>query len=110
MFGEERGRPEAHVALRAGVEGVAGRTLSDGPAALLSPASCLLGVTQGGHVFFREPLPLLVDEAVARQAGAVVELLPADVARVDAPLPVQPQVAAQHPAHSIRLSLEASGD
>lgn len=109
MLGQLRGRPEAHVALRAGVELI--RTLDDGsghvllmllPLALLVLAAHFQRVAQGGHVgaeggVFGYALSLLVDEAMAGQAGAVVELFPTDVAWVDAPLPMQPQVAPQHP-------------
>lgn len=103
MFGEQRGRPEAHVALRAGVELVSAVTLDDGarnvlrllPFALLDFAAGLQGVVHDGHVgakasIFREAFSFLVDEAMARQAGAVVELLPTDVAGVNATLAVEP--------------------
>lgn len=115
MFGQLRRRPEAHVTLWTRVELIPAHTLHDGgggvrrqhgllPLAFLVFSRDLQRVTEGGHVaaqgsIFGEAFALLVDKAVARQAGAVVKLFTADVARVDATLPMQPQVTPQHPAH-----------
>lgn len=127
MFGQLRGCPEAHVALRTGVELIPAHTLHDGgggvrrqhgllPFVPLVLPCDLQRVAEGGHVgaqgsIFGQAFALLVDEAVARQAGAVVEFFTADVTWVDAALPVQPQVASQHPAqeHRPARALAASG-
>lgn len=115
MFGQLRRRPEAHVTLWTRIELIPAHTPHDGggrvlrqhrllPLAFLVFSRDLQRVTKGSHVaaqgsIFGETFALLVDKAVARQAGAVVKLFTADVTRVDAALPVQPQVTSQHPAH-----------
>lgn len=54
-------------------------------------------VRRNAHVL-GDALSFFVDEPMARQAGAVVELLPADVAGVYPPLSMQAQVTPEHPA------------
>lgn len=94
VLGQLCGRPEGHVALWTGVELVCAMALDDGGRdVLLLGLLVLAAEAQGGHTsaeggVLGYAFPLLVDEAVAGQAGAVVELLAADVAGVDAPLPV----------------------
>lgn len=108
VLGQLRRCSKAHVALRAGVELVAARTLNDCCSHVLvlfcsfDLTARFQRVVHGGHVGNRDIVnwdffAFLVDEAVARQARAVVELFATDVTWVNTPLPMEPQVTTQHP-------------